>query len=236
MRCLLLVCAVLPGMARAQEMDELSRELLEAWEKKEYRLARAGVKKCSFDIQAKFKGMTGAMESRGDYRWDGKKRRLRWERPVVGNQLAMQGWTEESFDADLVPDYWRTELRKCKLTARKEKDHTVVTVDGQNKPAWKQFVFDPKGTLARLVIDGRTPQGKIRKEIKFTWKKVGAHYLATEWTFDLRIAMSWLKGTAKVTYGKVGAYHVMTRYEETITRKGKPWSSVVLEFTGHRLK
>jgi hypothetical protein len=236
MRRVLVICCALAAGVRAQEMDEVSQKLLDAWEKVAYQLGRAGVKKCWFEIQAKLTGMTGTMATRGTYYWNGKRGKLKWDRSVVGTQLALQGWTAARFDAEVVPDFRRKALAGCKLTAKRANETTVVTIAGKNAPAWKQFVFDKRGVLQQLVIDGPTPQGRIQKRTTYVWKKVGPRYLAHEWTFDMKMAMSALKGTGTATYTKLGKYFVVTRYREKVTHKGKPWCSVDLVFSGHELR
>jgi hypothetical protein len=236
MRRVLMICAALAAGVRAQQMDEISQKLLESWDKAAYHLGRAGAKKCYFEISGKVTGMTGAMATRGSYYWDGKRGRLKWDRPTVGTQLALQGWTVARFDAEMTPDFRRKALAGCKLTAKREKKTTVVTIAGKNKPAWKEFVFDEKGRLQQVLIDGPTPQGRIKKRITYVWKRAGSRYLAHKWTFQMKMAMSELKGEGEATWGKAGKYHVMTRYREKITHKGKPWSSVELVFSSHQLK
>jgi len=236
MRCVLLICTALAGGAQAQQMDELSQKLLEGWEKAAYQLGRAGVKTYWVEIEAKITGMTGTMASRGTYYWNGKRGKLTWDRPAVGTQLALQGWTAARFDEEMVPDFRSKTLAGCKLTAKREPKTTVVTIAGKNKPAWKQLVFDKDGVLLQLVIDGPTPQGRIKKCINYVWRKVGTRYLAHKWTFEMKMAMSALKGEGSATYAKAGKYFVVTRHQERVTLKGKPWSTVDLVFSSHQLQ
>ncbi|MHC4163409.1 MAG: hypothetical protein ACYSUM_14870 [Planctomycetota bacterium] len=236
MRRVLVICTALAAGAQAQPMDELPQKLLDGWEKVAYQLGRAGVKTCWFEIQAKITGMTGTMATRGTYYWDGTRGKLKWDRPAVGTQLALQGWTAARFDEEMVPDFRRKALAGCKLTAKREGKTTVVTVAGKNAPAWRRFVFDKDGLLQQILIDGPTPQGRIKKCITYVWKKVGTRYVAHEWTFEMKMAMSVLKGKGDATYAKAGKYHVLTRYREKVTHKGKPWSSVDIVFSSHQLK
>jgi hypothetical protein len=236
MRRVLVISVVLAAVVQAQQMDDLSRKLLEGWEKAAYQLGRAGVKTCWLEIDAKITGMTGTMATRGTYYWNGKRGKLKWDRPAVGTQLALQGWTAARFDEEMRPDFRSKVLAGCKLTAKREAKTTVVTVAGKNAPAWKKLVFDKNGVLQKLVIDGPTPQGRIKKGITYVWRKMGARYVAHKWTFDMKVAMSALEGEGDATYAKVGKYVVMTRYREKITHKGKPWSSVDLAFSSHQLK
>lgn len=236
MRRVLVICAALAAGAQAQQMDELSQKLLEGWDKVVYHHGRAGAKTCWFEINAKVTGMTGTMATRGSYYWNGKRGKLKWDRPAVGTQLRLQGWTVARFDEQMVPDYRAKALAGCKLTAKEEPKATVVTVTGKNTPAWKQFVFDKRGRLQRLVIDGPTPQGRIKKNITYVWKRMGARYVPHKWTFDLEMAKSVLKGEGRASYAKLGKFVVVTRYQEKTTLKGKAWSSVNLVFSSHQLK
>lgn len=236
MRRALLIATILAAGVRAQEMDEASRKLIEGWEKNTYQLGRAGVKSCYLTIDAKITGMTGTMATRGTYYWNGKQGRLKWDRPAVGTQLALQGWTVARFDQEMVPDFRRKALAKCKLTAKQDAKTTVVAIAGRNPPAWKELVFAKGGILKQVLIDGPTPQGRIRKRIEYVWKRRGPRYFLHEWTFEMSMANSVLKGEGKATWGRAGKYHVMTRYLEKTTHKGKPWASVDLTFSSHQLK
>lgn len=227
---------ILAAGALAQEMDDPSRKLLEGWEKLAYQLGRAGVKSCWLTIDAKVTGMTGTMATRGTYYWNGKRGRLKWDRPAVGTQLALQGWTVARFDREMRADFRRRALADCKLTAKRDADTTVVTVAGRNSLAWKELVFSKGGVLKQVLIDGPTPQGRVKKRITFVWKRRGPRYLLHEWTFEMKMAMSVLEGEGKATWGRAGKYHVMKRYREKITHKGKPWASVDLVFSSHQLK
>lgn len=236
MRRVLVMCTALAAGAQAQQMDEVSQKLLEAWEKVAYQHGRAGATSLWFEIDAKVKGMTGTMVTRGSYYWNGKRGKLKWDRPAVGTQLALQGWSVERFDAQMVPDFRSKALADCKLTAKRTGKTTTVTVEGKNKPAWKQLVFDKSGRLQQLVIDGLTPQGRIKKRITYVWKRMGGRYLAHKWTFDLSMANSELKGEGSATYAKLGKYFVATRYQEKVTHKGKAFSEVDLVLSSHQLK
>ena len=52
----------------------------------------------------------------------------------------------------------------------------------------------------------------------------------------MKVAMNELRGEGKAAWSRVGKYHVMTRYREKITHKGKPWASVDLVFSSYQLK
>ena len=75
------------------ELDELSKKILEAWDKKAYSMSRAGVKKASCTMKATLDD--GGMEMKGSapYKWDGEKGTLEWDNAQLGATLAQRGWS-----------------------------------------------------------------------------------------------------------------------------------------------
>lgn len=226
----LLLGAAAAGGGKAPDMDERSRELLEAWEKKEYNLGRAGAEKASFKfsahVQGAVNGQTGA-----SYVWDGEKGTLRFDDAAIGESLSREGWNDRTFDS-----WFRghpfTHGAKGKLVAEDREDGTaVVKVVDDPEAEVAELHFDTEGVLVAMVSKGRAGGVTIPVKVTLRYRKESGLYLASGWTAEVRTPGGRYVEETKLEYRKVGVFHVVARAESTATMGGRPAGSKRILFS-----
>ena len=208
------------------ELDELSKKLLDDWDKKVYSASKAGVKKASCTIKA----TVGAMKGSAPYKWDGKKGSLAWDNAQLGATLAQQGWSVQAINERMKAEPYRKAFEGCKLTAKAEEDQTRIKIEGHKNIT--EYVFTKEGVFKGLTLEMANPMGgKTKLVLDMPQKKEGDHYVEAGWTLQVDTPMGKFMDKTTVTYGKVGDFLVITKAVSEQTMGGNPSGSKVIEFT-----
>lgn len=236
---ILAVLALALGVAAAgeeepvpPEMDDRSRELLEAWEKKEYNLGRAGAEKASFKLSAHVRGRVDG-HTAASYVWDGEKGTLDFEDPEIGGFLAQQGWNNRMFDPWFRGGAFRDDMRGTKLTAEERDDGTtVVAISGEEVGDVSELRFDASGVLVAVVSEARMEKGAtVPVVIRLTYRKESGLYLLAGFTAEVRTPVDPYVEETTFEHRKVGVFVVPAKAESTATIGGKPAGSKRILFS-----
>ena len=214
------------------EMDELSRETWDRFEKLEYHLGRVGVDKVDFKVDVDSKSPLGAAKATGTYKFQNGKGALSWSDARLGPMLAERGWSAQTLDLLFVPDGERRLLSGCKLTAEKRGDVTVISVEGDSGPGFRELHFDARGLVTRVVVAGRS-EGDKDAVVTLHWQELGRRYLRTSWSMQVETKEGAMRGEMKITHKQVGRFHVFDAVEETLTLGETDLGTQRLSFHGY---
>lgn len=232
MRRLAILALLLAAAAAgdAPEMDERSKELFEAWEKKEYNLGRAGAQKASFKLSAHVTGRVNG-HTGGSYVWDGEQGTLRFDDDAIGESLSREGWNDRTFDA-----WFRggpfTHGAKGRLVAEDREDGTaVVKVVDDPDAEVTELHFDAEGVLVAVVSRGQVGGVKIPVRVTLRYRKESGLHLLAGWSANIQTPGGPYLEETKLEYRKVGVFHVIVEAESTATMGGRPAGSKRILFS-----
>ena len=219
------------------QMDSLSRQTLDRWEKMEYHLGRAGVKTISFTIKVDAKSPLGDAKATGKYTWDGKKGKLVWDNVAFGDMLATRGWSRETLDRLVIGDSHRRGLAGTKLTAKKtDAGEIVISVDGKTKRNLKAFHYDKLGVATKFSMVVSDPMaGEVDAMIRLKYDKIAGKYVLKGWSFDMDLPMSAFHGSVTVTNKMIGRFHVYGTVVEKMTMGDQPFGTSTLTFADYKI-
>ena len=139
-----------PKVKGPTSMDELSKELIEAWAKKEYNLGRAGAKQASYKVAAKMDAMGQSQKGTGSYSWDGKAGSLKWDNAQLGGMLAQQGWSATNMDSNFRPRAYLEQFDGAALTAVKDEKGAVILV---KTGKYRDYLVEKSAVNPDMIID-----------------------------------------------------------------------------------
>jgi len=240
--CLVLALLALPA-ALAQDaeekktegpqMDEVSKKLLENWQKSEYHLGRAGVKKAS--CKAKF-SMTRGMQAATlniTYKWDGEKSALEYDNPQMGTAMNRGGGIARQFEERFKSEGLMKSFGSAKLTAKESEQGTVIAIEGKAKGGITSFTFNKDGVVTEMTADTPSQMGGTTPvKITPTYEKVDGMYFRTGQTVEAEVpGMGKVLSTTKITYVKVGSFRPVHKSETSTTAGGMPAGSRSFEYS-----
>ncbi|MFB3066430.1 MAG: hypothetical protein ACE10D_07940 [Planctomycetota bacterium] len=193
-------------------MDELSKELLEAWAKKQYNLGRAGAKQASYKIAAKMEVMGQVMECKGDYSWDGKAGSLTWDNAQLGGMLAEQGWSATNMDSNFRTRAWLEQFDGATLTAKRDEKGTVVTVKTGKPAGIREVHFDNNGVMTGMKMEAPNKMGGTMEIVMdLSYKQEGGQYINTGWSFKGELPQGTYSEKTTITSVKAGDFFIITK-------------------------
>lgn len=215
---------------KGAQMDEVSKKLLENFEKSTYHLGRLGVKKASCKVKFMMNQMGQEMVVNLTYKWDGEKGKLEWDNPQMGAMFARGGF-QDRFDSDFKQESFEKQLAGAKCTAKATETGHVVTVEGKTKAGFKSFTFDKDGVLTQLRMDTQGQMGPQKMTMKLFYTKVDGKYLPSSQKGEMEGGMGKMGLDIKFTYTKVGDYHVKQRQVTNVSMGGAPMGAHTMEFS-----
>ncbi|MHC4135601.1 MAG: hypothetical protein ACYS0K_11515 [Planctomycetota bacterium] len=221
---------------KGPQMDEISKRLLENWDKSTYHLGRLGVKKASCKVKFKMSRMGQETTFNLTYKWDGEKGEIEWDNPQMGAMFSEGGRFQERFDSDFKRETLPAQFGTAKCTAKATEEGHVVTVDGKTKAGFKSLTFDKDGVLTQLVMETPGQMGGMQKiAMKLTYTKVDGKYLLESQNGEMEGGMGKMGLVIKFTYAKVGDYQVKQRQVTNVSMGGTPMGSHTMEYTDWKL-
>jgi hypothetical protein len=224
-------------------MDEISAKLLEAWEKKVNNPGRLGLKKIAFTVNVKFSDATTTKpyETSGTFKWThdegGQKTTAGWKNKVLGDVLGELGWPIKAFVSNFDPDSLKRSLSGTKLTAKSDGENTIVSISGKNEDNIKQFTFNKDGALVSTLSEILSADNKpLDAYVKTTVKQEGNVCLETGWTYSYNDPKQGMCiSTVTIKHEKIGGFYLWSSVEEKMTRGGKPFGNIQMDFTGYKI-
>jgi len=226
-------------------MDETSKRLLEAWEKKVNNPGRDGVKSITVSIKATFSDTSAAKpyETTGTFKWthdeSGQKTVMAWNNKVLGGVLADLGWPVKAFADCYDKDALKRSLSGTTLAAKPEpaSERTIVTISGKTEDNLKQFVFSKDGNLEETKSAMPMADGKmVDVDTKSSGKLEDGRYLETGWSSSYTDPKEGkFDSTVEIKLEKISGFYLWTRVEEKMVRAGKPFGNITLEFSGYKV-
>jgi hypothetical protein len=223
---------------KVPEMDDLSRKTLETYRKIVYHPGLAGVKKASFTIKVKIDSPMGAQQTKGTYKWDGKKGSLEWDNAGMSAMLGQRGIDKEEFDGDFDVDAHLTTLAGAKLTAKQKDDGKIlVTVEGKTKANIKSFLFAKIGLVEQMVVSADTGMGtKQDLTMHFVYRKEGDKHLETGQSFEIEMGgMGKMSVKREKTYEKVSGFWLRKKVVSQTKMGERAMGGMTLELTEWKL-
>ncbi|MEE8106070.1 MAG: hypothetical protein V3T86_11100 [Planctomycetota bacterium] len=223
------------------EMDARSRELFDAWTKMEYLPANAGLKSGSLKIEAEAAGWQGQMKGGATYSWDAAKdtSSLEWraDSAAIGQALAREGYSKESFDRWFLSDMERKGLEGCKLTSEEKDGNTKITVHGKAKSMVTSMQFDANGVLVQLMrripVMGNNVDLTERRE----YMDHGGKKLLSKEHYEMEMqGFGTVSGTTEYTYTDVGGFRVLSGIKQAGKMNGQPGGSKTIKITDYNVE
>jgi len=219
---------------KGPQMDELSKKLLENWERSTYHLGRLGVKKASCKVKFTMSQMGEEMAANFTYKWDGEKGKIEWDNPQMGAMFGPGGF-QERFDSDFKRVPLAEQFGTAKCTAKTTETGHVITVDGKTKSGFKSFTFDKDGVLTQVSMETTGQMGPQKVTMNLAYTKVDGKYLVTSQNGEADGGMGKMNLVFKFTYTKVGDYQVKQKQITNISTGGAPRGSHTMVFSDWKI-
>jgi len=219
---------------KGAQIDEVSKKLLDNWDKSTYHLGRRGVKTASCKVKFKMSQMGQETTVDLSYKWDGEKGQIVCDDAMWAARLT-QGGFQERFDGEFKPDTLADQLGTAKCTAKATETGHIITVEGKTKAGFKSFTFDADGVLKQLVVDTMGQMGPQKMTMQLTFTQVDGKYLLTGQNGEMSTQMGAMGLVTKFTYTQVGDYQVKSKQATNVSMGGTPMGSHTMEFTDWKL-
>jgi len=188
--------------------DQLSRELLDSWARRQYDLERAGVREAKCKVSARVGESPGrTVEATGEYKWNGESGSLTWDNEHVARMLGLQGWSAGKLDMWFKADR-RVELDGTRLSAKRGESGAVIRVEGGDI---KEIRFDEDGVLTAVVSTVSGPGGPVDSTLTFHYERAGDLYVWSGWSMELAVQGTKYVETNTITTARLGGFLVMTK-------------------------
>lgn len=217
--------------------DEVSRELLDQWEEKEYYLGRDGVNRGSLIMDCVTQSVFGRMSSRAQYIWEDGEGKLYWDDPQVGAMMERQGWSKDSLDYFFEGRSEDGNFGGCTLTAEVREGGTAVVVSGPTRV--RELFFTSEGVLRKLSLEMPPGPGEQGLSMGFTldYQRLNGHWIARGWTLEVELPeMGKLVQRTRVTVGREGRYHVIKQAQSETLLEGVKVAQMLVRFGNWRLE
>jgi len=219
---------------KSPQIDEMSKKLLENWDKSTYHLGRRGVKTASCKVKFNMSQMGQETTVNLTYKWDGEKGHVVCDDAMWAARLT-QGGFQERFDAEFKRDTLVDQLGTAKCTAKATETGHIITVEGKTKAGFKSFTFDTDGVLKQLVVETTGQMGPQKMTMKLTFTQVDGKYLLAGQKGEMSTQMGAMGLVTKFTYTQVGDYQVKSKQVTNVSMGGTPMGSHTMDFTEWKL-
>ena len=219
---------------KGPQIDEMSKKLLENWEKSTYHLGRLGVKKASCKVKFTMSQMGQDMAANFTYKWDGEKGKIEWDNPQMGAMFARGGF-QERFDSEFKKESLTDQFGTAKCTAKATETGHVLTVEGKTKAGFKSFTFDKDGVLKQVTMESAGQMGPQNVTMKFVYTKVDGKYLVSSQDGEVDGGMGKMSLAFSFTYTKVGDYQVKQKQVTNVSMGGAPMGAHTMVFSDWKI-
>ena len=219
---------------KGPQMDEVSKKLLENWDKSTYHLGRRGVKTASCKVKFTMSQMGQETTVDLTYKWDGEKSQIVCDNAMWAARLT-QGGFQERFDSEFKRETLADQLGTAKCTAKATETGHVITVEGKTKAGVKSFTFDADGVLKQLVVETTGQMGPQKMTMELTFTKVDGKYLLTGQNGEMSTQMGAMGMVTKFTYTQVGDYQVKSHQATNVSMGGTPMGSHTMDYSEWKL-